>query len=866
MTRYIMISVALVAAVAVTSSAGPLVVSGTVRCDVSQNEAVTVSLVTWDAGATESTVIGKARAKSGGSFSIALPPSEAKTARNVAVVLEAAGCRPLVKPLRAGQSGIGMVTMPAMATTSESRHFAVRGTVELPNGQPAAGAAVRLMALEFDEFAMSPFTFKLQPSGDAATVALTDAAGRFELFLNAPPPDPKEEALGLHLFIKRDGYPPVMLPVSPRQTAGYTVRLNPDAVHLRGVVVDSTEVPVEGADIYAASLHSDMTTVVATRTSSNGVFDLELPASDVGIRLAVNHRAFVPEELQLSGRASLPASTTVRLTRGVEMTGRLIREEDEGPVSSGTVKAVVSDGMFWMTRTATSDADGFFALQGISPAKPSYSVAAEAKGFLSVHTDSQAISEPKSPFVFRPIALRKSMSWAIDVVDPSGNSVADAVVAVMEDLYGPTLQISRTNKAGNATFDVAAGAYVLRVSTASYPARYTPFEVAKPRRDRIQLNDNATIRGRVVWSDQTPAAGVEVRCLPAALDPENAGSFQILPDQRVVQTDADGAFSFERLAPGPYLLHLNASESVDRRVDPTAWPEHVIVEPGALVEVDGVLPKPSMIELVLEGAPIPSSLQATLTEVNSKDEVINEFEPMQLEVSEGKAFIEDFVPGRYNLEIRLNAEATVDPQVVEVGAVRTSVTLKIKPGQKVRGNVLSDQGLPLAGAAVSLWLDRGNEVSFGAPDGDLTSEELITDEHGRFATGVLRSGQYAALVMMDGFAPTLATFEVDANREPALQTVTLRRGFPLQVDVRGSAGSHVAEFIATLVRAEPLPGGRSFEGIQQECERIPTGCRFEYVTPGLYVLRVVRDEKSQEFPIRVASQTALSVTLSGDTQ
>jgi len=843
--------------------AAPYRIVGTVECDVPGREPIVATLVQWNTTTAESTVLAATSTKPDGTFLLSVPSSTSPTASSrLAVIFEGPGCRPVVRTLLSAQQNLGVITMPIAETPHRSTtKVLVSGTVQLPDGSPARDAVVRLMAVQFHQFSIAPFAFRPTPASKPATSILTDVNGRFEFFLDSQPPNPYAEGLGLHLFIKHPAYAPLMLPLDAARTETILAKLPPRSVHLRGVVVDASQVPIEGADIFAASLHPDTTTVVYASTGPSGGFDVELPASDKGIRLAIDRAPFVPIEVAAEGPEWSTGSVKIQLQTGVRIRGRLLRESDGGAIPFGSVKALASDGLFALMRTGSTDTAGFYEIGGISSTHlPAY-VVAEAEGFVSRELDWQEVVDPLDPFTLSAISLVRSLRLALEVQDPSRRPVRDALVVIMRSLSGPDLKAARTDASGQVVLYVAPDQYVVRVSAKDFPELFTSIDVRTSRRDRLQLTESASIRARILWADLSPAVGVKLRCLPAKPDPDVAGAFDILPDQRDVVTDQDGSFVVERLAPGPYLLQLVEAEFVGRRLEPGTWPELVIVPPGALLDVAAILPKPVSVELVLVGVPMPETLQAKLTEVTKLGEVVNEFSPVRLTVDRGRAVLAGVVPGRYSLEIALDVEATVDSRVIDITADHTSIPIQIMPGKKIYGTVNSGEGGPVTGAAVSIWLDRGDRLSFGTAPDDLTLEELTTDEQGRFATSVLREGRYLAVATKESFAPAVILFEIDNDHEPPPQTLMLYRGFNLQVDIYDASGVPAINIIGTLIRAELLPGARTFQGVQQECEATSTGCLFENITPGLYILRVVRANSREEFPLMVASPATLRVVL-----
>jgi protocatechuate 3,4-dioxygenase beta subunit len=153
--------------------------------------------------------------------------------------------------------------------------------------------------------------------------------------------------------------------------------------------------------------------------------------------------------------------------------------------------------------------------------------------------------------------------------------------------------------------------------------------------------------------------------------------------------------------------------------------------------------------------------------------------------------------GRFLFAGRESAEGlalTIDahdflPDKVASLAVRAGVATdagdrRLRPGGRLSGTVVDEDGAPVAGAEVRTW----GFVSMPAD-----APPHVTDAQGKFRIGGLLASTYGLRVDAKGFAPgSLDEIAVKLDQEVANLRVALKRGLTITGHVMGSDGSPIA--------------------------------------------------------------------------
>ena len=83
-------------------------------------------------------------------------------------------------------------------------------------------------------------------------------------------------------------------------------------------------------------------------------------------------------------------------------------------------------------------------------------------------------------------------------------------------------------------------------------------------------------------------------------------------------------------------------------------------------------------------------------------------------------------------------------------------------------------------------------------------------------------------VTSDARMPSFEALHLEEGVREVTKNVVLREGFSVEVGINDSSGQPVSADVATLMKVEITPWGGTFLGVQQDCERIAYGCRFDH--------------------------------------
>ena len=153
---------------------------------------------------------------------------------------------------------------------------------------------------------------------------------------------------------------------------GIDIVLDVGGAKIVGVVKDATGGPIDGARVRAISLSGPLKTI-AVQSDRDGRFRLWMPPGPVA--LTAEAVSYAPAEV----RSVAPSdSVTLTLIPGSNIFGRVI--DADGSAVAGTEVRAVPEGKWGvLSHAATaSDADGAFALRGLTPAR--FHLVAEGEG------------------------------------------------------------------------------------------------------------------------------------------------------------------------------------------------------------------------------------------------------------------------------------------------------------------------------------------------------------------------------------------------------------------------------------------------------------------------------------------------------
>lgn len=404
------------------------------------------------------------------------------------------------------------------------------------------------------------------------------------------------------------------------------------------------------------------------------------------------------------------------------------------------------------------------------------------------------------------------------VLLPDGSPAAADVVAYDENEQ-PALALvasrsSQERAAGRFRIQPLSGAGPYRV-VATMGARFAQREgVEAGTSDLVlSLQSGRTIEGRVVDEFDRPLASFRVRGAPR---PMRFG--------RALQAaGTDGVFRLEGLDEGTWDLRASAPGFVPdgdaRVVVPPVEP--VVLRMTRAVGVSGVV-------VDLAGAPLPFAEVAAqrapdrdLITVDGTFRLVGP-EKRVLAAEDGTFRFEGLVPGTWTLTAEHETARCGERHELQLapGEGAEGLELVVGPGGTVQGTVVDEDGLPVAGAPVTV-------------DGSGRSWNTRTDESGRFVVESLRPGPVTVSAVVAGLR--------------AAREVRLAHGVTTEVLLDPPVDSVLRLHGRVLVDGGALeqgelslsPGGDSLSGQSLATIPIETGAyAFRVASPGAYVLRL----------------------------
>jgi hypothetical protein len=305
----------------------------------------------------------------------------------------------------------------------------------------------------------------------------------------------------------------------------------------------------------------------------------------------------------------------------------------------------------------------------------------------------------------------------------------------------------------------------------------------------IRLGSTAELTGRVSASDDgLPVAGATVRVYAQGASAAAR-----------VESESDGRFSLQRLAPGAALVTITARGFVAR----TNLPVELLAGEASALSVE-LERAPGFAGQVLgpDGQPV---VGASIFVQSATDAP---------QGASGRRVATTRAEGRFSVERNLVWPVFVQASHDELGAspwtriesAGEDVTLRLGGGSGLVGRVVDSRGQAVDGVRVSA-LASGRARYAGAGEGEGGSAD---PRDGRFHIAVGRPGTWSVVAGAPGFAPTeSARFEVPAGRIIDVGTLVLR------------PGARIVGLVVDAATREPLAGARV--SAQGSDARGPTG-------------------------------------------
>jgi hypothetical protein len=364
------------------------------------------------------------------------------------------------------------------------------------------------------------------------------------------------------------------LPAAPRTFASVPPPPEPAspedrAAEIRGRILDANGDPVEGAAVRLVSAGSPSRVLRTAKSATAGRFSFA-GVGPTAVRVVADHG---PDGAVSSADLRVADGRSIEITLVLSTAGSVfgtVVDADDHPVAGATLSVL---GVPWSVPDTSTDAQGAFRLTAV-PREATFLLAV-APGYRATraplpHRDDQSDREVR-------VRLAAAPPVAGEVRDSDGQPTRAAVVAC-----GGQPSETRTVSADDGTFALPSSS--IGCSAVAQHDDYAPSEpaaIVDGQRLVLRLKAGGTIDGVVVDERARGVAsftvGIESFSGAQARSPRSRGprSFE----------DARGAFRWEKLAPGSYVLTVAAPGKPPTRSDA------IDVVGGAVASARIVLPE-----------------------------------------------------------------------------------------------------------------------------------------------------------------------------------------------------------------------------------------------------------------------------------
>ncbi|MGO9834890.1 MAG: carboxypeptidase regulatory-like domain-containing protein [Polyangiaceae bacterium] len=343
------------------------------------------------------------------------------------------------------------------------------------------------------------------------------------------------------LFVARALIPGLGTPAPPPSSAAPIAPPTPAedrTPEILGRILDADGKPVDGAAVRVVSPRLPYAIYTETKSDAAGKFSFERVASE-RVRVVADHDpdgAVTSTELHLAPGQS--TEITLVLSAASAVRGTVV-DADDRPVARATLFV---EGVPWIARGATSEADGSFRLPMVPDGVTS--LVAVARGYKTARV-SLPRREDSVELVVR-VRLVAGPAVDGDVRDPDGNPIRARIVAC-EGQPSESTAVS----AEDGTFELPASTI-----GCDAVAEHDEYEASQPvalvegRRVSLRLRPGGAIEGVVVDDRGASVASFTVGI--ESFSGAQSRSLRGAPPRKV--EDPYGSFRLERLAPGRYVL------------------------------------------------------------------------------------------------------------------------------------------------------------------------------------------------------------------------------------------------------------------------------------------------------------------------
>ncbi|MDF1701993.1 MAG: carboxypeptidase regulatory-like domain-containing protein, partial [Planctomycetota bacterium] len=476
-----------------------------------------------------------------------------------------------------GAMGFASASLPAAGARVEALvdipegDQVLKGRITYADGKAFRGTVLMAMGNAFAM--MMGGTSKSMP-------AYTDEEGRFAIAGLSPG---QYQVSALLPGVMRVMGAPIKVPF----TGEYTLTINAAGKEVKGTVIDAeTEEPVAGATIFGGggNPESDFA-IFTTKSDASGAFTMTLPVGRGG-GMFVRADGYAGQTLDFNSSAPSDG-LTVSLLRLAMLSGRVTAQEGGAAIAGITVFAMGGRGRGMMPtpRTAMTDADGRYTVEGVDPG--AVKVWAVGASQVSVGMSGTVMGNTNTPY---SAELEPGETGELDletvaagkvagrVLTESGQAVPGAVVQAASGSGGPGMMASLLGLGaswGSAVTD-AEGAYAIDVLvpggkykiTAKAPdhptATSSEFVAVGGKTEAVDVRMKAPRWIEVTVVDAAggkPVAGAGILAVPE--DGSPAVMMEMLGGGAMWTTTADGTVRVGPLPDGKHKTQVKAPGFID---------------------------------------------------------------------------------------------------------------------------------------------------------------------------------------------------------------------------------------------------------------------------------------------------------------
>lgn len=519
--------------------------------------------------------------------------------------------------------------------------------------------------------------------------------------------------------------------VSSLATTTLNFSLSSQPGTISGTITDQSLQPIAGAQI---TVLLNQQVVVSALTDVNGNYSIT-GLSPNSYTVAVNAANF---QLASQG-ATVTANANTNIPFSLSSTaGNFsinVVDALSQPLSGATVEILQNQSILFSTLT---DGSGNAAINNLAPGN--YTVRVSLNGYQTAIQVGKVTSSTTTSLSFSLVENPGTLSGVIQDQSTS-TALANALVEVLQ---GNTV-IASALTASDGSFTIsslASGNYTVRVGLQNYQTLVVGTNIISGQTTsaNVSLTSNP---GFALGAVTDVATGLG---LPGAL-------VEILQNSVVIatqQTDSNGNYTINNLAPGTYLLRASATNY-------QVGVSSVII----------IASQNTVVNVTLQNQPgtVTGAILSNLTQAPLSNATVNIYSGALLVATvltdtNGEYTVEGLASGNYQLNVQADGYQTaVSAFVVNSGGTtQLNFSLSNLTGS-VTGVALDSQtSNPIAGATVSIY--QGNSL--------ITS--VLTDTNGQYNLPNLSPGTYNIVTSA-------------ANYQTSIQTLTVQSGSPISNNI-----------------------------------------------------------------------------------